>query len=184
MSGPPRVEGIEAAPLLETVERAASMLDGIPHRPPFRFLSDARFDDTDPDAVEGAWALDGSEPFFAGHFPNDPIVPGMLVTEALAQLCGVLMSARSVGNAPAPAPGFAARAVPMLARAEIRFLAPVRPPATIELRAKLDRAIGTLVEFEVSAFHDARRIADGRLALRSGAPAEGAIRESAPREAP
>jgi 3-hydroxyacyl-[acyl-carrier-protein] dehydratase len=67
------------------------IMNQIPHRYPFLLL----------DAVtaheQGAW-IEGyknvsiNEPFFQGHFPNQPIMPGVLQLEALAQLGGVLMS--------------------------------------------------------------------------------------------
>ena len=56
------------------------ILDLLPHRPPFRFLSEI-LEVTDEHAL-GQWNLDGTEDFFAGHFPDQPLVPGVLITEA------------------------------------------------------------------------------------------------------
>jgi 3-hydroxyacyl-[acyl-carrier-protein] dehydratase len=134
-------------------------LTGLRQRPPFRFLSSARRSATDAHAVEGAWIIDGSEWFFAGHFPGEPIVPGVLITESMAQLCGVV----PVG---APGTGHATSGAPLLVKAEIRFRAIVRPPAVLLLHARFDREIGTLCEFEVSASLGNQRIAEGRLTIR------------------
>jgi 3-hydroxyacyl-[acyl-carrier-protein] dehydratase len=56
----------------------------LPHRDPFAFIT------TIDDVVAGesarcSWALTGDEPFFAGHFPGRPTLPGVLMLEALAQ---------------------------------------------------------------------------------------------------
>ena len=57
----------------------------IPHREPFLFL-DEIIELTPGQAARGRWRLDGSEPFFAGHFPGRPTLPGVLMIEAIAQL--------------------------------------------------------------------------------------------------
>jgi 3-hydroxyacyl-[acyl-carrier-protein] dehydratase len=75
--------------------------DILPHRDPFLFVSEVVSVDPGKSAI-GRWQLSGSEPFFSGHFPGRPTLPGVLMLEALAQLGGiaVLTDARCAGKLP------------------------------------------------------------------------------------
>jgi 3-hydroxyacyl-[acyl-carrier-protein] dehydratase len=56
----------------------------LPHRDPFAFIT--TIDDVTPgESARCSWVLTGDEPFFAGHFPGRPTLPGVLMLEALAQ---------------------------------------------------------------------------------------------------
>jgi 3-hydroxyacyl-[acyl-carrier-protein] dehydratase len=62
--------------------------DVLPHRPPFLFVSEV-LSVTPGASASGRWHLEEDEPFFAGHFPGRPTLPGVLMVEALAQLGGI-----------------------------------------------------------------------------------------------
>jgi 3-hydroxyacyl-[acyl-carrier-protein] dehydratase len=66
--------------------------DVLPHRPPFLFVDEVTSLDPGTSAT-GYWRLTGAEPFFAGHFPGRPTLPGVLMCESLAQLAGIVIKA-------------------------------------------------------------------------------------------
>ena len=130
---------------------AHDILARLPHGPSFRFITRLRA--LDPGvSITAEWTLDGAEPFFAAHFPGEPIVPGVLLTEALAQAAGLAVGEALDGPA-------------LLAHIDVRLHEPVRPPATITLEAALSRRMGALFLFDVTARINETTAATGRLTL-------------------
>jgi 3-hydroxyacyl-[acyl-carrier-protein] dehydratase len=136
------------------------MLSRLPHGPAFRFVS--RLESVEPGrSGTGVWALDGSEAFFAGHFPGRPIVPGVLLTEALAQLSGIVgFSGADETASPKPA---------HLAHSDVRYLRVVEPPVEIMLHAELDKTLGDLKQFSVKATLGDDTVAEGHVSLSAAA---------------
>lgn len=64
----------------------------LPHRPPFLLVD--RVFHIDENAIGGIKNVSMNEPFFVGHFPEEPVMPGVLIIEALAQCCGILVLSR------------------------------------------------------------------------------------------
>ena len=129
---------------------AVDYLSRLPHRDPFRFLSRI-VQVREGDVGEAIWVPSGSEPFFAGHFPGNPLVPGVLIAEALAQLSGLVGPAVSQRG--------------KLVQVDVRFDESVAPPAQIVLRSRLIHTIGNLQQFEVSAAAGQATVARGTLTL-------------------
>jgi 3-hydroxyacyl-[acyl-carrier-protein] dehydratase len=61
----------------------------LPHRPPF-LLVDGVLEMKEGESLVAVKNVTMNEPFFVGHFPNHPVMPGVLIVEALAQAAGIL----------------------------------------------------------------------------------------------
>src|SRR6266576_4817303 len=61
----------------------------LPHRYPFLLVD--RIEELETERVVGIKNVTVNEPFFAGHFPDYPVMPGVLIVEAMAQVAGVLV---------------------------------------------------------------------------------------------
>lgn len=122
----------------------------LPHGDAFRFVTRVVAVDAGKSA-EAIWSLRGDEPFFAAHFPGNPLVPGVLLTEALAQTSGLAAPAGAAGG--------------VLAHVDIRFDRPVAPPADITLRSTLVRTLDALQQFDVSASVQGSTVASGSITL-------------------
>lgn len=124
---------------------------GLPHRAPFIFVDEVT--ELNPgESAMGRKVFPADEPFFRGHFPGDPLVPGVILTEALAQLAGI-------------AAGQAGRRFRLSAIKSMKFLAPVRPDESVILRARKLGAVGGLWQFEVSAKVAELTVAEGAVVL-------------------
>jgi 3-hydroxyacyl-[acyl-carrier-protein] dehydratase len=97
----------------------AEILERIPHRYPF-LLVDRAEDYRPGESIVGIKNVTYNEPFFVGHFPGNPVMPGVLIVEAMAQTGAVLMS-KSLEVDPA------GKTVFFMSIDNCRFRQPVRP---------------------------------------------------------
>jgi 3-hydroxymyristoyl/3-hydroxydecanoyl-(acyl carrier protein) dehydratase len=144
-------------PLFELTE----LLSILPHRPPFLFVD--RVMKLEPHKlIVAERALRPDEPQFIGHFPGRAIMPGVLVTEALAQTSGLLLglSDRNSGAAPPGRPKMF-----FLAANAMKYTHPTAPGDVLVLRAESDKNFGALFRFTVEATAGRNLIASGSLTL-------------------
>src|ERR1700674_487945 len=104
----------------------------LPHRPPFRFVD--AVDRLEPGReIQARYRVTGDEPFLAGHFPGNPVFPGVLQLEALAQAgaIAVLADKRYAGS------------LPLFGGVEdVRFRRIVKPGDVITLAVDIERLSG------------------------------------------
>jgi 3-hydroxyacyl-[acyl-carrier-protein] dehydratase len=124
---------------------------GLPHREPFIFVDEVLEIQPGERAVCRK-TFPADEPFFRGHFPGDPLVPGVILTEALAQTAGL-------------AAGQPGRAFRLTAIRGMKFLRAVRPLDVIALTARKIATVGGLWQFEVVAQVSEQTVAEGVVVL-------------------
>ncbi len=117
-------------------------LSRLPHGPEFRYVD--RLVELEP-GVSGAaeFTLRGDEPFLKGHFPGQPLMPGVLLIEAAAQLAGVIAQSDPGVD---PLPGLKLTAV-----RNAKILGTAGPGETVRLAAKIDGRMGNLIQASATA---------------------------------
>jgi 3-hydroxyacyl-[acyl-carrier-protein] dehydratase len=146
---PLKKEMSEATPEIIDVKRIQEM---IPHRYPFLMID--RVIDVQPDVgATGVKNVSINEPFFPGHFPSDPVMPGVLIIEAMAQTAAVLV-VRTLGK---DAEG---KLVYFLAIDEARFRKPVVPGDQLMVHVKKERSRSNIWKFSAEAKVDGKVVAE------------------------
>jgi 3-hydroxyacyl-[acyl-carrier-protein] dehydratase len=144
------------------VSDLAEALKLLPHGPEFRFID--RLLSLVPGKEGSAeYTLKGTEHFLRGHFPAEPLLPGVLLVESAAQLGGVV--AQSDPNVP-PLPGLKLTAI----RAA-KILGTARPGETIRLYARVDARMNNLIQASVSADIAGRKVLEAVITLSGEATA-------------
>jgi 3-hydroxyacyl-[acyl-carrier-protein] dehydratase len=134
----------------------AEALKRLPHGPEFRFVD--RLVSLEPGQRGVAeYTVRGDEFFLRGHFPGQPIFPGVLLVEAAAQLAGVV--AQSDPKIP-PLPG-----LKLAALRNVKILGAVTPGEVIRVEAAINGRLGNLVQAEAIASVAARVVLEASLTL-------------------
>lgn len=134
-----------------------SVLAALPHERPFKFV-DEIVEHTPGESAVGTVVFDADHPVFAGHLPNNPIVPGVIVIEALAQLSGCVL-VRPGGDTGGRSMGFLAEV------RRVRFRRAVRPGERVRLVARLGRKLGSAASFSVEADVGGAAVAEGEIVV-------------------
>ncbi len=116
------------------------ILARIPHRIPF-LLVDRCEDYVASQSIVGIKCVTVNEPFFAGHFPGYPVMPGVLIVEAMAQTSAVLMS-KSLAVDPA------GKAIFFMSLDNCRFRAPVRPGSVLRMPVEVTQSRRDIYKFK------------------------------------
>ena len=127
----------------------------LPHRFPM-LLVDRVIDMIPGQSATGIKAVTINEPFFAGHFPARPIMPGVLIVEALAQTAGVL--AIHTARTKAGPEGAGDKLVYFMAIDNAKFRTPVEPGCILHLKVQVVQDRGRIAKFS------GRAEVDGKLA--------------------
>ncbi len=131
----------------------AGVMAALPHRYPMLLID--RVETLDPDrSIVAIKAVTFNEQFFQGHFPGRPIMPGVLIVEAMAQAAGVL-AVQSLGLAGS------GKLVYFMAIESAKFRLPVEPGCLLRLEVEFVQKRSTVCKFA------GRALVDGKLAAEA-----------------
>jgi 3-hydroxyacyl-[acyl-carrier-protein] dehydratase len=119
------------------------VLRRIPHRYPF-LLVDRAEDYRPHESIVGIKCVTINEPFFIGHFPENPVMPGVLIVEALAQTGAVLMSKSLNADV-------SGKTIMFVSMDDVRFRNPVRPGDVLRMHVEVVKHRGDLFKFRGKA---------------------------------
>jgi 3-hydroxyacyl-[acyl-carrier-protein] dehydratase len=134
----------------------AEVVRRIPHRYPF-LLVDRAEDYRPNETIVGIKNVTYNEPFFQGHFPGNPVMPGVLIVEAMAQTGAVLMS-KSLDV------DVEGKTIFFTTIENGRFRQPVRPGDTLHLVVTVLRHRGGLFKFRGEGVVDGKVVAEAEFA--------------------
>ena len=106
----------------------------IKQRPPLQMIEKV-LEVEDGEYAKGIKCVSVNEPYFAGHFPDAPIMPGVLVIEACAQLCSITMESQGTEDD---------KIYVLLKCEEFKFLRPVIPGDCLEIEVRKESGGGIL----------------------------------------
>ena len=137
----------------------ATALNLLPHGAEFRFVD--RLTKLNPgESGKGEFTVRGDEPFLRGHFPGEPIFPGVLLVEAAAQLAGVV--AQSDPKIPP------LKNLKLTALRNVKILGTARPGEIIQLEAHIIGRLGNLVQAQATARVAGEIVLTAELTLSGG----------------
>jgi 3-hydroxyacyl-[acyl-carrier-protein] dehydratase len=145
-----------------------AILRQLPHRYPF-LLVDRVLECREGESIRALKNVTYNEPYFPGHFPYRPVMPGVIIIEALAQVAGIL-AFRTAGVMPDEETRFYFVGID-----KARFRRPVEPGDQLILTARLQRQMRGIWKFEAVALVGDVEVASAELmvAPETGKPAQG-----------
>ena len=119
--------------------------DLIPHRTPFLFVDKCQIIEPGKKGISERYFSE-NEYFFQGHFPNNPIVPGVIIVEAMAQTAGIVVSHqyKDVKD----------KSVLFMSVSKAKFRKPVYPNEKIYFHVRFINSVKSVYKFSGAAFKD------------------------------
>ena len=134
----------------------AEVMRRLPHRYPF-LLVDRAEDFVAGISITGIKNVSHNEPFFPGHFPIDPVMPGVLIVESMAQTGALLMS-KTLDVA------VEGKVIMFMSIDGVRFRKPARPGDQLRLEVKVTKQRGDIFKFRGETFIDGKLAAEADFA--------------------
>jgi len=125
----------------------------LPHRYPFLLVD--RIEELETERVVGIKNVTVNEPFFAGHFPDYPVMPGVLIIEAMAQVAGVLVLSGI--------PDRKSKLVLLAGVDGAKFRKPVRPGDQLRMEMKILRSRASMAKVSGTATVDGTVVAEAEM---------------------
>jgi 3-hydroxyacyl-[acyl-carrier-protein] dehydratase len=148
--------------VLETLD-ILELLTLLPHRYPFLLIDKIVDMDGDNSAV-GIKNVTFNEPHFQGHFPGHPVMPGVLIVEAMAQVAGAISLKAAGGDKPS--------LVYFLTIDGAKFRKPVVPGDRLEIRVQRLKKRGSISRFACEAFVEGTKVAEAEISAMLAVPGE------------
>mgnify|MGYP006143422567 CR=1 FL=1 len=123
----------------------------IPHRKPFLFIDSCEVIEIATKGI-GYKTFLKEESFFEGHFPNNPIVPGVVLIEALAQTAGVVVSMKFEDNTN--------KSVLFMSISKAKFRKPVLPDHHIIFKVECINNVMSVYKFQGVAYHENQKVCE------------------------
>lgn len=134
----------------------AEVMRRLPHRYPF-LLIDRAEDYVASTSITGIKNVTHNEPFFPGHFPIDPVMPGVLIVEAMAQTGALLMS-KSLDVS------VEGKVILFMSIDGVRFRKPARPGDQLHMQVVVTKQRGDIFKFRGETFIDGKLAAEADFA--------------------
>jgi 3-hydroxyacyl-[acyl-carrier-protein] dehydratase len=135
----------------------------LPHRYPFLLVD--RIETLEPDRIVGIKNVTINEPFFIGHFPEFPVMPGVLIIESMAQVAGVLVLSQIEDRKN--------KLVLLASIEEAKFRKPVRPGDQLRIEMKVAKRKQTIAKMFGTAMVGETVVAEATMLCKLADRADG-----------